>query len=59
MRPREPRGFQRLHPLWSVLNVYNNLGNLLFAQKQAQGSQGDGFWHSSGTVPWGADSEGA
>jgi hypothetical protein len=27
------------------------LGNLLFAQKQAQGSQGDGvlaqFWHSS------------
>jgi hypothetical protein len=33
----QERSFQKLHPLCLILYVYNNLRNLLFAQKQAQG----------------------
>jgi hypothetical protein len=36
LRPRESMCFQRLHLLYLISNIYNNLGNLLFAQKVTQ-----------------------
>ena len=46
--------FQRLHRVCLISNIYNNLGNLLFAQKVTQVDSIDRvltqFWHSEKTV---------
>jgi hypothetical protein len=34
LRPREPRGFQRLRRFSQNPNIYNNLGNLLSLKQQ-------------------------
>jgi len=45
--------FQKLHSLSPVFNVFNNLGNLLFAQSKPLTDQCGGFWYSfaTGTRP--------
>ena len=39
----------------SAFSAFNNLGNLLFAQKQVPVGQHDRFWYSFGTVDTGAN----
>src|SRR5215471_17729029 len=41
--------FQKLHSLSPVFNVFNNLGNLLFAQTERLTDQRGGFWYSFAT----------
>jgi hypothetical protein len=36
LRPRDRHGFQGLHTFSSIPNIYNNLGNLLFARTLTQ-----------------------
>ena len=53
-REHEPL-LQKLHSLSPVSNVFNNLGNLLFAQTKRLTDQRGGFWYSFATGAPAAD----
>ena len=50
VRPREPRGFQRLHVLSPNPNIYNNVGRLLSLKQQPQRCEQMEFGHIFGTA---------
>ena len=50
LRVKERHLFQGLHRFSLTPNIYNNLGNLLFARQQPRHSQQMGFGHSFGTA---------
>jgi hypothetical protein len=50
VRPREPRGFQRLYRFSRSPNIYNKPGNLLSLKEQVQQVEKLEFGHSFGTA---------